>query len=138
MTSLTLLADYASSSDDEGEQNKMNSVPTVSSSQGMSSTIVATAQRSALPSASDMFSDSFIARPNSIAPKRGRMDAFGAGDQTGKSSYTRLDDSVAAAPDKVVKPAAPTVFKPPQLKRPNTVTEDVKLWNSQSKGEKKK
>ena len=137
MTSLTLLADYASSSDDESCQNKLESVQSASSGHGMNSEISPPAQKSALPSASDMFSDSFIARPNTIAPKRTRIDAFG-GDESGKRSFTRLDDTVAAAPVKVVKPAAPTIFKPPQLKRPNTVTEDVQLWNSRRTDENKK
>ena len=118
--SLASLAAYGSSDESDTEGKPTSPVP--SSTKNV-------AQPAALPSALDLFNGT----------------AFG----TGKASTTtntsipikRTADvakvSTIAAPPKQSRSTTTTSLRPPQLKRPNIVTEDFKAWNSNSTTKRK-
>lgn len=133
--SLNMLGAYGSSSeDDEGIDSDRSQLPQAAATAGQGTYKVA------LPSAADMFKDDFVMLSSSRCPlKRSAEEAFDANiaDTINyKSSYIRVESDPLKI--KSTKDLPMTTFKPPQLKRPNTVTEETKLWNSlKQKGEKK-
>lgn len=142
MSSLQLLSGYGSSSDSEGEAKESNQGPE-SNLPGAQSTVgIPPAKKVLLPSAADMFSGKatvLVPKPSaSGSTKRSASDAFELNKKTEneKISLQRYDDN--AEDDILVAESAvevtPTkLFKPPQLRRPNTVTEDAGLWTSKKK-----
>ena len=133
MTSLQLLSGYGSGSESDNEDGFLAPVPV--SIKGSEANIVVDKEQARgkvnLPSVEDIFSDNYAPAPVSAASKsmkRPASDAFGEM-ESGKSSYTRVEHDVIVPKDSKVISSV-KMFAPPQLKKPNTVTEDSSLWTT--------
>lgn len=130
MSSLKLLGDYGSSDEDSNAGDTAMSIAAVEETSKDAPTISTGSTKLSLPTATDMFSEGFVPQATCIAvAKRSIKEAFendALREDNSRNSYRKLETQ----PISEGNFAAPFVFKPPQLKRPNTVTEESKLWNS--------
>jgi hypothetical protein len=152
------LSGYGSCSDSDGDEDTarpiVNTINKPANAPSMDvprpqATQAQAPKKTLFPTAADMFSDGFVApsagpAAPSIAPagKRSVGDAFGSAAQADyvKQSYIRVDEKprppAVAITDRKQSQSpggVPNAFRPPQLKKPNTVTEDSSLWNKNRK-----